>query len=762
MKKGVGFLRNLIANVKKMGLIIPLLFILPFAQTVEANNEFNGSDNFEGYISNNETIGDDIGRQTPEIEDSQNDGETENIIESQDHPIDTAESGMVKNISESVDEVSPEEPAKIDQEIHIKEQKESTEHVQPKNQVLTTITDPIEEKADEELESITLQYGVYHNSVIDLKRTLEKLGFPVPGNTTDYFGANTKKQVINFQQYYGVSEESGVVGTQTLDKIEEILSSSYQNGKYDSKIITLKKNLDILGFSVPGNQTDYYGPLTEKKMREFQNSNGLIVNGIGDPVTMNRLEGMLNVLMYSGLYRDDVIDLKKNLKLIGFTVSNKPTNYFGPATDKKVTEFQQYYNIKNDKSGVAGSATLSMIDEILSTTYQKGKYDSRTITLKKNLQRLGFTVPGNQTNYFGTLTEKAVIDFQIKYKLVANGIGDSVTLKKIEELLNAPMQNGLYRTDVIDLKKNLKKLGFLVSNKPTIFYGPSTEKKVKEFQQHYKINDKVGVAGAATLAKIDDTLSSPYQKGKKYSGTITLKNNLEKIGYSVSKKPTTYYGPITEQQVKQFQKIYGLPISGIADDITLLKLENVVKNNTVRIFLDPGHGGKDSGSTGYGLKEKDIVLDIALKVEKILKSEYKGVDVKLSRSSDKFIELEERARMANDWDADYFISIHNNAFNGSANGFESYIHSRKATKTEIEKQKQIHQYIIKELGLADRGMKEADFSVLRNTNMPAILLEYLFIDNASDNKMLKDPRFREKLAKTTAKAIASAFNLKKK
>ncbi|MEC2161146.1 N-acetylmuramoyl-L-alanine amidase family protein, partial [Virgibacillus halodenitrificans] len=202
-----------------------------------------------------------------------------------------------------------------------------------------------------------------------------------------------------------------------------------------------------------------------------------------------------------------------------------------------------------------------------------------------------------------------------------------------------------------------------------------------------------------------------------------------------------------------------------ADEVTLAEINNAVNNyspSVVKIFLDPGHGAQDPGGEGYGLKEKNVVLDIALKTADFLTKNYLGVAINLSRTSDRFLELEERAQLANTWGADYFVSFHNNAFNGSASGFESYIYSGNTSKETKEKQEKIHQYLASKINANDRGMKEANFSVLRNTNMPAILLEYLFIDNIVENSLLKNDRYREWLGEITAEALAQSFNLKKR
>jgi len=91
-----------------------------------------------------------------------------------------------------------------------------------------------------------------------------------------------------------------------------------------------------------------------------------------------------------------------------------------------------------------------------------------------------------------------------------------------------------------------------------------------------------------------------------------------------------------------------------------------------KIFLDPGHGGNDTGAVGNGLREKDITLSIALEISRILQNEYEGVSVQLSRTKDETVSLAERTRRANSWGADLYVSIHVNA--GGGTGFEDYIY----------------------------------------------------------------------------------------
>lgn len=177
-------------------------------------------------------------------------------------------------------------------------------------------------------------------------------------------------------------------------------------------------------------------------------------------------------------------------------------------------------------------------------------------------------------------------------------------------------------------------------------------------------------------------------------------------------------------------------------------------------MLDAGHGGKDSGAIGFGLKEKDLTLTIAKKIGKLL-GEYEGVQVFYTRTDDRFLELTERAALANKAKVDFFQSIHINA-TPTGTGFESFVHTNASSKS-VTYQNVIHPEVIKAIGnVKDRGKKRANFAVVRKTNMPAILTESLFIDNPADNKLLKQDALLNKVAQGHLNGFVKAFGLKKK
>lgn len=182
---------------------------------------------------------------------------------------------------------------------------------------------------------------------------------------------------------------------------------------------------------------------------------------------------------------------------------------------------------------------------------------------------------------------------------------------------------------------------------------------------------------------------------------------------------------------------------------------------TIKLFIDPGHGGMDPGAVGNGLKEKNLTLAIAKRVKDYLNKHYTGHSVMLSRSGDTTLSLSERTNKANAWGADYFLSIHINA--GGGTGFESFIYngtySSKAKTNSLRNT--IHQEIMSHLpGVRDRGKKEANYHVLRESYMPAMLTECLFIDTKDDTRKLSQAAFINLLAIGHAEGLAKAFKLK--
>ena len=227
---------------------------------------------------------------------------------------------------------------------------------------------------------------------------------------------------------------------------------------------------------------------------------------------------------------------------------------------------------------------------------------------------------------------------------------------------------------------------------------------------------------------------------------------------------------------------------------TTLPLRAGVLRPVESVIIDAGHGGKDTGAIGrYGLREKDVVLDVVEKVKEDL--EHCGLKVYLTRSDDEFVELPDRSRIANGKKADLFVSIHANANHSRwIEGFEVYyltesvddnaraLASAENSSLEINNQsfwnqplslkamlwdliytenrkesivlaKAICNSVSKQMKLKMLGVKGAPFAVLKGTQMPAVLVEIGYISNSEGERKLRDAEYRKRMAEAIAEGI---------
>jgi N-acetylmuramoyl-L-alanine amidase len=214
-----------------------------------------------------------------------------------------------------------------------------------------------------------------------------------------------------------------------------------------------------------------------------------------------------------------------------------------------------------------------------------------------------------------------------------------------------------------------------------------------------------------------------------------------------------------------------------------------------RIVIDAGHGGHDTGTIGpTGLMEKDLCLDVALRLGKIIQQRLPGADVIYTRSDDTFIPLEERTHIANEAKADLFISIHaNSSHDHQARGIETYYLNLKGSPDAMEvasrenatANESIHDLddIVKKIArsekidesrefasdiqdslskriqkqykpVKDRGVRKAPFVVLIGADMPSILTEISFLSNPADEQLLKKPEHRQRVAEGLYQGVA--------
>ena len=178
-----------------------------------------------------------------------------------------------------------------------------------------------------------------------------------------------------------------------------------------------------------------------------------------------------------------------------------------------------------------------------------------------------------------------------------------------------------------------------------------------------------------------------------------------------------------------------------------------INRNKFYVVIDPGHGGQDPGAIGIGgLRETDVVLDVSKLVKKLLSD--KGVKVRLTRNNEVDLDLSPRVSLANATDPDIFVSIHANASRGKRrdiNGLETFYYSGWKGRLLAKK---IQKQILKvSPGSPDRGVRQGRFFVIKNTRMPAVLVEIGFLTGRLDARRLEKSIHRKRLAYAITKGI---------
>ena len=183
-----------------------------------------------------------------------------------------------------------------------------------------------------------------------------------------------------------------------------------------------------------------------------------------------------------------------------------------------------------------------------------------------------------------------------------------------------------------------------------------------------------------------------------------------------------------------------------------LRLPDIKKKNSL-VIIDPGHGGPDPGAIGIrGIRETDVVLDVSKRVKQLLSE--KGVRVRLTRKSEIDLDLPPRVLFANRTGADIFVSIHANASQGkkrNINGLETFYYRGWRGRLLA---KRIQKHILRvSPGSPDRGVKQGKFYVIKNTRMPAVLVEIGFLTGRLDARRLEQSIHRKRIAFAIAKGI---------
>lgn len=340
------------------------------------------------------------------------------------------------------------------------------------------------------------------------------------------------------------------------------------------------------------------------------------------------------------------------------------------------------------------------------------------------------------------------------------------------------MRVGQRSGEVADVQSRLRALGLPIVDEPG-YFGESTRDAVRTFQQtrHILVD---GIVGANTWSELveaswklgDRTL---YLRGPLMRGDDirTLQRRLNALGFDAGREDGIF-GQETAAAVREFQREYGVHEDGIWGRTSLAALEGLRVDRpgtpsrireqlrrpvradlrNVTVVVDPGHDPVDRGETGRaGVVEADVVWDIAERAAHLLSSA--GAHVRFTRTEAEGPDASGRAQRANEAGADAFVSIHLNSHEEpNAEGASTYYFGSSSAGERLA------EMILDELvalGQSNCRAHPRSYTVLRETRMPAVLVEPSFISSPNEEKRLDDPAFRQGIAAAIVAGLARYF-----
>ena len=407
--------------------------------------------------------------------------------------------------------------------------------------------------------------------------------------------------------------------------------------------------------------------------------------------------------------------------------------------NKESIEIDESEEVKNDiiqeGNDVIDYDNYEDNDEISADSEFEGIEESNDVSKDEDIY------DDSQVDNFEETTEKLLENHDNPKELASDSID-------LEEHIITSIPEDIDRNGIIN-EDDLDKL----SSKYNILKGQAG------YEERYDLNND-GIIDIYDLTMVSNKIGTkPIVKGKVTADVLNVRSG---PGTEHTIIGTVYEGTIVEILDDSNPSWYNILYSGGTGYVSSQYISKYIDYddggilpNSKVIVIDPGHGGADSGSVGPGgSKEEDITLKVGLKVRDMLKGY--GYSVIMTRDGDYALgedtrtDLINRAQIANNNNADIFISIHINSASGipSATGTETYYHTSNTLNGESKLlANNIQSNLVKYLGLYNRGVKQEDFSVLRNTKMPAVLAELGFINNPNEEKKLITDEFQTKAAK---------------
>lgn len=310
----------------------------------------------------------------------------------------------------------------------------------------------------------------------------------------------------------------------------------------------------------------------------------------------------------------------------------------------------------------------------------------------------------------------------------------------------------IFATDAVPTKQKIQYDGTIINiSEPIVNINGSIYVPIRTFCEKigYKVDwtrDAIVISTSPTDYHVIREGTYEYVNSKGYIG-------LRKLGEMLNKQ-VSYNEKTATAILESKNKIVKEQTKDTTNQVEKTEPKKIKSSGGVVIMLDPGHGGSDPGAQGNGVVEKEVNLEIALKVKNFL--ETNGYHVLITRTDDTYVSLSDRYDYANAQDVTMFISIHNNSStNSEAHGTEVLCNYGTGSETVATN---ILNALTETIPTTNRGLKDGSrMAVIKHTKMPAVIVESLFVSNQEDAEKLANEDMINKIAKSIYTGIVNSL-----
>ncbi len=746
----------------------------------------------EGFVDSSSVVPIEEADQFKQEREAQMDNESEDEKDSEETSENYEDEKVITEKSVEENESSFSDDSNFGEKVEDDDQsKLSSVEEQPnvQNNSFSKVIEPMQEIQ----ETKTSRLGHIRNANVKIYEKINGKSFTA-GSTYTHAVYYIKRQAkVGSETYYLISTEpssvNGVVGwvkaadlsTHPHVGVDKKKKTFYINGKGKATTKAWGGNKD----TVYSSMAKYKGQSFEVHLTEKVGNNTWYrgkINGTGPTVWLhssyidNIEESYVSRL---GHIRNANVKIYEKINGKSFTAGSTYTHAVYYIKKQAKVGSETYYLISTEPSSVKGvvgwvkAADLSThphvgVDKKKKTFYINGKGKATTKAWGGNKD----TVYSSMVKYKGQsfevhLTEK--VGNNTWYRGKINGKGPTVWLHSsfvTDRFESNTSRLGHIRNANVKIYEKINGKSFTAGSTYThAVYYIKRQAKVGSETYYLISTEPSSVKGVVGWVKAADLSTHPHVSVDKKKKTFYINGKGKATTKAWGGNKDTVYSSMTNYKGQLFQvhlteKVgnntwYRGKINGKGPTVWLHS--SYLSTQSKVVVIDAGHGGKDPGASGNGIVEKNLVLDISSLTKKLL--ENAGYNVIMTRTTDEFLELSQRASIANNSNADIFVSIHGNSFNGSAKGIETYWYDKYESKKSEELAKSIQQELISETKSSNRGVKKGNFHVIRETKVPSALVEVGFIDNKDEAKKLKQSSYKENVAIGIVNGIKKYFQV---